>query len=78
MTRVVIGRDEAEIRAKVAGRDLAELRGRGALLGTADQLVEGIGRLAQAGATRLMAQWLDQDDIAGLEEIAARVMPQVR
>jgi hypothetical protein len=25
-----------------------------------------------------MVQWLDQDDIAGLEEIAARVMPQVR
>ncbi|HUG62165.1 MAG TPA: TIGR03560 family F420-dependent LLM class oxidoreductase [Methylomirabilota bacterium] len=77
MTRVVIGRDEAEVRAKLGDRDADELRARGALLGTADQLVEGMGRLAEAGARRLMAQWLDQDDIAGLEEIAARVMPQV-
>ena len=78
MARVVIGRDEAEIRAKLAGRDANELRARGALLGTADQLVEGLGRLAEAGVRRLMAQWLDQDDIGGLEEVAARVMPQVR
>ena len=78
MTGVVIGRDEAAVRAKLAGRDPDELRARGALLGTADEVVEGIGRLAEAGAKRLMAQWLDQDDIAGLEEIAARVMPRVR
>jgi F420-dependent oxidoreductase-like protein len=78
MTRVVIGRDEAEIRAKLGGSDPDEQRLRGALLGSADDLVEAIGRLAEAGVQRLMAQWLDQDDIAGLEEIAARVMPQVR
>lgn len=78
MTRVVVGRDEADLQAKLGDRFADELRARGALIGTPDQLVEAFGGLAEAGVTRLMAQWLDQDDIAGLETIAAEVMPRLR
>ena len=77
MTRVIIGRTDAEVRSKLDGRDPDELRGRGVLLGTPPAVVEGIAGLAEAGATRLMAQWLDQDDIDGLELLAGEVFPQL-
>jgi F420-dependent oxidoreductase-like protein len=78
MTRVVVGRDEAELRAKLNGRSLEDLRARGGLAGTPNELVDAFGRLAEVGVGRLMAQWIDQDDIAGLETIAAEVFPQLR
>jgi F420-dependent oxidoreductase-like protein len=77
MTRVVVGRDGAEIEAKLGGRSADELRSRGALIGSPEELVEAIGRLAEAGVRRLMAQWLDLDDIAGLEVLAAEVLPRL-
>ena len=54
-----------------------ELRQRGMLLGNASQLVDQLGELAEAGVQRVMLQWLDLEDIEGLEEIASSVMPQL-
>jgi hypothetical protein len=39
--------------------------------------VELIGRYAEVGVQRLMLQWLDLDDIDGLEQFAASVLPQI-
>lgn len=76
MTRVVFGRDEAAIAAKLAGgeQSAAELRARGAVIGTADQIPEQLRELAAAGARRVMLQWVDDlDDVAGIAALGDAV-----
>ncbi len=75
MTNLVFGRDEAEVRRKATatGRGEAELRDGGIVVGTGDQVVEQLGRLAEVGVQGVMLQWLDLDDIAGLEAFARAV-----
>jgi|SRR5579859_1445432 len=77
MLGTVFARDEAALARKAAGRDLAELRERGVVCGPPAAAVEQLGGLAEAGVQRVMLQWLDLDDIAGLEVLAQRVLPQV-
>ncbi|MBX3003866.1 MAG: TIGR03560 family F420-dependent LLM class oxidoreductase [Anaerolineales bacterium] len=79
MTRGLFGRSSAELASRLAasGRSLEEWRARGALVGEANALVEQLGTLAAAGCQQVMLQWLDQDDIAGLEALAAQVLPQL-
>jgi len=82
MTNCCYGENESEVYQKLEARNYArltldEFRQRGALVGTASQLVEQLGRWAEAGVQRVMLQWLDLDDLGGLESMAARVLPQV-
>lgn len=77
MTGSVFGADEAGVQARLAGRDRAALLERGLLVGTPDEVVEQIGRFAEAGVQRIMVQWLDLDDLDGIEQFAARVLPQL-
>ncbi len=81
MTGCWYGRDEAAIQKRIDAHprytSVEEVRQRGALIGVASQLVDQIGELAEAGVQRIMLQWLDLDDIDGLEGIARDVMPQV-
>jgi F420-dependent oxidoreductase-like protein len=73
-----VGRDDAEVRrrAEAIGRDAGELRENG-LGGTPDQVVEKIGRFAEAGATRMYLQVLDLADLDHLELVATDVAPQL-
>jgi F420-dependent oxidoreductase-like protein len=50
----------------------------GVIVGTEDEIVERLGRLAEAGVERVMAQWLEVDDIDALEAMAHSVLPQLR
>lgn len=77
MTRLIFGRDEATTRAKLGERAAEELRADGVLVGSASDVVDQLGRLAEAGVQRVMAQWLELDDIAALEAVAANVLPQL-
>lgn len=77
MTRVVFGRDEAAVRHQLDGEDGAALRARGVLVGTANEVVEQLGRAAEAGAQRVTLQWLDLDDLDGIEAMARSVLPQM-
>lgn len=72
------GRDEREVaqRAAKIGREVPELREHG-LAGTPSELVDKIGRLGAAGASRVYLQLLDLTDLGHLELVAASVMPQV-
>ena len=72
------GRDEAEVTARAAaiGREPAELRENG-LAGTPAQVVDKLGQLAEAGATRAYLQVLDLSDLAHVELVASEVMPQL-
>jgi hypothetical protein len=39
--------------------------------------VEQLGRLSEVGVQRVMLQWLDLDDLDGLEAFARTVLPQL-
>jgi F420-dependent oxidoreductase-like protein len=80
MTQVIFGRDDAEVASKLAekGRTAAEAKASGLIVGTASAVVDQLGELAEAGAERIMFQWLDQDDLDGLEALAHGVLPQIQ
>ncbi len=75
---VCCGKDEAQLarRAAAIGQELPVLR-RNGLAGTPSEIVDKIGKYAEAGAAALYLQVLDLDDLGHLELIAAEVMPQV-
>jgi F420-dependent oxidoreductase-like protein len=76
---VCCGRDTAELtrRAAAIGRDADDLRASG-LGGTPAEVVDKIGRFADAGIGRMYLQILDLHDLDHLELIASEVLPQVR
>jgi F420-dependent oxidoreductase-like protein len=75
---ICLGRDEAGLgrRATAIGRDVDELRANG-LAGTPAEILDGIARFAELGATRLYLQVLDLADLEHLEDLAATVLPHV-
>ena len=80
MTGCVFGKDQRQVDQKVAARTggkrtAAELRQLGPVVGTAPQMVEQLGRLAEAGVQRVMLQWLDLDDFDSMEEMATGILP---
>ncbi len=82
MTSCIFGVDESELASKVAtgtrGRYTPQdLQAMGRVVGTANQIVDQIGRWAEAGVSRVMLQWLDLDDLQGLEALAQGVLPQI-
>lgn len=78
MTELVFGRDEAEVQRKLRGRSPAdELRRHGRVVGTPAEIVEQLGRLADVGVQRVMLQWLNLDDVEGVEALAKTVLPQL-
>ena len=78
------GRDEAEVKSLVekrtgGNRTAEELREVfGMVVGTASQVVDHLGTLAEAGGERVMLQWLALDDIDRLEALAVQVLPQLK
>jgi F420-dependent oxidoreductase-like protein len=75
---IAVGRDDAEVarRAAAIGQDVAGLRARG-LGGTVAEVVDKVGLLAEAGATRVYLQTMDLTDLDHLELIAREVVPQL-
>jgi len=83
MTGCVFGKDDAQVKEKVktrtgGKRTPEELRQRGLMVGTSAQIVDQIGVFGQAGAQRVMLQWIDLDDLDGLEAMAQNVLPQLK
>ena len=74
MSGVIFGRDDGEVRRRLNGRDAAEQRERGMIVGTGAQVQEQLGRLAEAGVQRVMLQWLDLDDLDGIAALAEVVL----
>ena len=72
------GSDEATVarRAATIGREVPELRETG-LTGSAAEIVDKLGTFAEAGASRVYLQVLDQSDLDHVEWIGAEVLPQV-
>lgn len=63
-------------RADAIGRDADELRANG-LAGSPAELVDRIGRYAEAGAQRVYLQLLDLSDLDQLDLVAGEVLPQL-
>ena len=76
MTRVVFGRTEAEVDRKLDGTSREDLDN-AIIAGTTGEVVERLGGLSEAGVQRVMLQWLETDDIEGLEAMAGTVLPQL-
>ncbi len=77
------GRDDKEVKRLAADRtggkrDARHLAKKGVIIGTANQVVEQLGRLAEAGVHRVMLQWLALDDLERLEALADQVLPQYK
>lgn len=83
MTGCIFGYNEQDVREKVQARtqgkhEADSLRQRGLVVGTPQQMVEQLARLSEAGVQRVMLQWLDLDDLPGLETLARSVLPHFR
>jgi alkanesulfonate monooxygenase SsuD/methylene tetrahydromethanopterin reductase-like flavin-dependent oxidoreductase (luciferase family) len=79
MTGCVFGQDAAEVARKVSvrtqnKRDAAQLRAHGVLVGTGPELRDQLHELAEAGVEQVMLQWLDLDDLPGIEALAKQVL----
>ncbi len=77
MTRGMIAHDEAGLLAKSSTEQLTQLRERGAVIGTPNEIVDQLGRLREGGVQGVMLQWADLDDLSGLELIASHVLPRM-
>ncbi len=77
MHRVIVGKNEAEIGRKTEGLDFESANERGVVIGEPGLVVEKLKAFESVGVTRVMAQWLDMDDIDGLELLAAEVLPHL-
>lgn len=75
---VCVGSTDAEVarRAAAIGREVEELRANG-LAGSPDEVVDKIGRYREVGSERIYLQVLDLSDLAHLELVAERVIPQL-
>jgi F420-dependent oxidoreductase-like protein len=75
---VCVGRGDAEVarRAERIGREVDELKLNG-LAGSPAEVVEKIGRYAEAGSQRIYLQVLDLEDLDHLELISSQVQTQL-
>lgn len=77
MTGCVFGKSDAKLKeaSKVYGEDTpADLRAEGCIVGTSVQVSEQLAELAEINIDRVMLQWLDLDDLDGLEALANTVL----
>jgi len=76
MTACVFGKDDVALKEKLLARKrtVDELQARGTVAGGPNQVREQLNVLEEAGLQRVMLQWLDLDDLAGLETLAKAVL----
>ena len=76
MTGCVFGKDDAALKEKIAarGQTLERLHQRGIVVGDSSTVNEQLRELEEAGLQRVMLQWLDLDDLAGLEALAKAIL----
>lgn len=78
MTAGIVKRTDAEVNAETSEDDRAAIESQGVVIGTPNEVVDILGKKAEAGVQEVMLQWLDMDNIHDLELIASEVVPQLR
>jgi len=73
---IVFGRDDREVKRKIEESDYSEdeIKKLGMIVGTGQKIADRIGEYEEAGAQRVMLQWLDLDDLDGLEALAKAIL----
>jgi len=76
MTGLRFGRTRKELDAQLFTRNQTaeELRKRGIVVGVGEEVVEQLKGLQDVGLQRVMLQWLELDDLKGLEALAKVVL----
>ena len=76
MTGCVFGKDDSALNEKLSARKrtIDELHERGIVAGDASQIKAQLRELEEAGLQRVMLQWLELDDLEGLEALAKAVL----
>ena len=79
MTNCYFGKTSDEVTKKLKARNATfeQVRNMGIVVGTKNQIVDQLGEMAAAGVQRVMLQWLDLDDLDGLEAMATSILPQI-
>ncbi len=77
MTGCVFGKDDAALQEKLntRRRTLEQLHEHGTVAGDIATVKRQLGELERAGLQRIMLQWLDLDDLEGLEALARGILP---
>jgi F420-dependent oxidoreductase-like protein len=80
MLGTIFARDRNDLARKMTGRDWSaeEAPQHGQIAGTPDLWIEQLRAFRNAGVQRAMLQWLDLDDLPGIETVAREVLPAVR
>jgi F420-dependent oxidoreductase-like protein len=73
MTGIRFAQSRAKLEEKLHGRTAEELRGRGLIVGVGEDVQEQLMELDQAGVQRVMLQWMELEDMAGLEALRKAV-----
>jgi F420-dependent oxidoreductase-like protein len=76
MTGLAFGTGEEGVKrmADMYGAPAEELRQQGIIVGTGAEVADRIAQYGEAGAQRVMLQWLEFDDLGGLEALAKAVL----
>ena len=76
MTGLRFGRTKKELEKELArgSHSAEELRERGLVVGVGEEIKEQLGGLEKAGLQRVMLQWMELDDLKGLEDLAKAVL----
>lgn len=80
MTGIEFGRTPEEVEQKAARRtqgkaSITDLRKRGIIIGTAEEVIQQLAELDRAGVQTVMLQWLNLDDLSGLSAFVETVLP---
>jgi F420-dependent oxidoreductase-like protein len=83
MTGCIFGLDTKQVELKVKLRtggkfSIGELKSRGMVVGTPEEVISQLESFANVGVQRIMLQWLDLNDIDGLEALAREVIPHFK
>ncbi|HEY5269497.1 MAG TPA: LLM class F420-dependent oxidoreductase [Anaerolineales bacterium] len=76
MTGLRFGRTRKDLEEQLSARNQTaeELLKRGIVVGAGEEMKEQLAELEKVGVQRLMLQWLDLDDLKGLEALAKAVL----
>ena len=77
MTGCIFGQTDKkvkEVSVVYGDTTLSELREEGFIIGTGSQVSEQLAQLAETDIDRVMLQWLDLDDLDGIEALAKTVL----
>jgi len=73
MTGIRFAQRRDGLEAKLHGHSVEELRGRGMIVGVGEEILPQLAELDEAGVQRVMLQWMELEDLQGLEALRKAV-----